>query len=99
MAQTSSCMGRLLFLARVRAPAPDGGVEPLTLASRSGLGPGANSPAQAGGPLASLSGVVASQGLAFLPPAESWPLSSATHLHLAGSPLYAALAKPMSPGR
>ena len=41
-------MGWLLFLARVRVPAPDEGAEPLAVAPRSGLGPGATSQAQAG---------------------------------------------------
>ena len=57
------------------------------------LGP--RSPAHAADLLESLSRVLAAQALAFRPPTESRPLSFATSLPLAGSPLHHALAEPM----
>ena len=69
----------------------------LAVASRSSLGLIASSPARAPDLLASLPGVMASQALAFCSPAESWPLSCATVVCLAGSTPHFALAAPMPP--
>jgi hypothetical protein len=92
-------MGYLLLRAIVRARATKERAEPLAVASRSSLRLGASSPTQAGDLLAPLPGVMASQALAFLSSAESWALSFATLLHVAGPPLLCQLAEPVSPRR
>jgi len=76
-------MDHLLLRATVRTPATAESAESLAVASRSGMGLGASSPAKAIDPLATLPGVMASQALAFCSPAEPWSLPFAALLHVA----------------
>ena len=99
MAQASVRMDCVLLRPTVRAAATAEPAESLAVASRSGLGLGASSPAKAINPLAPLPGVMASQALAFCSPAEPWSLPFAALLHVAGPPLRQALAEPMSSRR
>ena len=99
MAQASVRMDYVLLRATVRAPAAAEPAESLAVASGSGLGLGASSPAKAIDPLAPLPGIMAPQAVAFCSPAELWSLPFAAVLHMAGPPLRKALAKPMSPRR
>ena len=59
-------MDYVLLRATVRAPAAAEPAESLAVASGSGLGLGASSPAKTIDPLAALPGVMASQALAFV---------------------------------
>jgi hypothetical protein len=99
MAQASVRMAYLLLRATVRAAATAEPTESLAVASRSGLGLGATSPAKTIDPLAPLPGVMASQALAFCSAAEPWSLPFAALLHVAGPPLRQGLAEPMSSRR
>ena len=80
-------MDCVLLRATVRAPAAAEPAESLAVASGSGLGLGASSPAKTIDPLAALPGVMASQALAFCSPAEPWSLPFAALLYVAGPPL------------
>src|SRR5882757_7586476 len=73
------------------------GMEFLAVASRSSLGLVAPSPADAPDLLASLPGVMAPEALAFCSPTESWPLSCATVVCLAGPTPHRTLVEPMPP--
>ena len=88
-------MEYVLLRAIMRAPAAAEPAESFVVASGSGLGLGATSPAKAIDPLASLSRVMASQALAFCSSAEPWSLAFAALLHVAGPPLRQTLAAPM----
>ena len=99
MAHASVRMGCVLLRATVRAPATAESAESLAVASGSGLGLGASWPAKAIDPLAPVSGIMASQAVAFCSPAEPWALPFAAVLHMAGPPLRKALAEPMSSRR
>ena len=95
MVQASFRMEYVLLGPTMRAPAAAELAEPFVMASGSGLGLAASSPAKAIDPLAPLSRVMASQALALCSSAEPWSLSFAAVLHVAGPPLHQALAEPM----
>src|SRR6266481_6705918 len=88
-------MGYLFVRTRLRAPATAERAKSLALACRCRLGPHTSSPTKPPDSLAALPRVMAAQALAFRSPAEPWPLSCATLLHVARSSLQAALAAPM----
>ena len=99
IAQASARMDCVSLRATVRAPVTAEPAESLAVASGSGLGLGASSPAKAIDPLAPLPKVMASQAVAFRSPAEPWSLPFAALLYVAGPPLRQALAEPMSSRR